>query len=161
MPKQSLLILSAAVLALGATAATASAKPTHACHTWRHAAVQHHRHYARQDYGAGYWRESHMGMRPHWGEGERAEFGRAEWRSSHGEERSWSHVEGDTMAYEGAYEGERPWATDRYGYLTWPGKTHFGHAPMAREPEAGPPLPPEEGPPLGPQSENSYEIYRF
>src|ERR1700735_5110143 len=112
MPKQSLLILSAAVLALGATAATASPpKPAHACHTWRHAPFQHHRHYARAGYGGGYWREGHMDMHRHWGEGERAEFGQGEWRSSHSEEHSWSHVEGDSMAYEGAYEGaERPWA---------------------------------------------------
>lgn len=68
---------------------------------------------------------------------------------------------------------ERPWATDRYGYLTWPGKTHFvnGHAEvddMPPPPEgAGPPPTPMEGwpgpPPPGADGDGgqSFEIYRF
>jgi hypothetical protein len=47
--------------------------------------------------------------------------------------------------------GERRWAeasvsmTDGYGYLTWPGKTHFIHGqPMGAGPDIGPQAPPEE-----------------
>jgi hypothetical protein len=62
----------------------------------------------------------------------------------------------------------RPWATDRYGYLTWPGKTHFidGH-PIAGEfpppppPEGVPPPEGWQGPPPPPGDGESYDIQRF
>ncbi|HEY5006465.1 MAG TPA: hypothetical protein VII42_00590 [Caulobacteraceae bacterium] len=44
--------------------------------------------------------------------------------------------------------GRRPSMTDRYGFLTWPGKTHFLHGqpvgPMGDAPDIGPQAPPEE-----------------
>lgn len=44
--------------------------------------------------------------------------------------------------------GHRPSMTDRYGFLTWPGKTHFLHGqpvgPMGDAPDIGPQAPPEE-----------------
>lgn len=40
---------------------------------------------------------------------------------------------------------ERPSMTDRYGFLTWPGKTHFRHGrPISEAPDIGPQAPPEE-----------------
>ena len=75
-----------------------------------------------------------------------------------------------------AWQDRRPWATDRFGYLTWPGKTHFiggqpveGGALPPPPPGAMPPPPPppgadEQGPPPPPQgadSDQSYEIRRF
>jgi hypothetical protein len=91
-------------------------------------------------------------------------------------ERGWSEDEG-RWGHGGRWDlawAERPWATDRFGYLTWPGKTHFvdGHAvrddmppPPPPPPEgAGPPPPPPEGwqgPPPGAEDEPSYEIRRF
>jgi hypothetical protein len=110
------------------------------------------------------WREADGRGRRHWGGehgqywggGEHGRYGEGEWRSSHEEERSWSDVEGGAWAYAGL---ERPSAVDAYGFLTWPGKTHFGrHQPM-EAPEAGPP-PPEEGPPP-PPPKDGYEIRRF
>jgi hypothetical protein len=45
-------------------------------------------------------------------------------------------------------DGGRPSMTDRYGFLTWPGKTHFLRGqpvgPMGDAPDIGPQAPPEE-----------------
>jgi len=45
-------------------------------------------------------------------------------------------------------DGGRPSMTDRYGFLTWPGKTHFLRGqpvgPMGVAPDIGPQAPPEE-----------------
>jgi hypothetical protein len=61
----------------------------------------------------------------------------------YGQGRHW-RMDGDLVDA----SGERPWATDRYGYLTWPGKTHFGSAPP-------PPAPPADG------DDGAYMIRRF
>ncbi|HEX4197901.1 MAG TPA: hypothetical protein VHZ26_10700 [Caulobacteraceae bacterium] len=52
---------------------------------------------------------------------------------------------------QGGWGERRRWAeasvsmTDRYGYLTWPGKTHFMHGqPIGYGPDFGPQAPPEE-----------------
>jgi len=95
-------------------------------------------------------------------------------------ERGWSEDEGRWAYGHGAHWdlawAERPWATDAFGYLTWPGKTHFvnGHAvkgeapPPPPPPEGAGPPPPEgwQGPPPPPpgaagEAEGSYEVYRF
>ena len=52
----------------------------------------------------------------------------------------------------GDWRQDRGWAsasmTDPYGYLTWPGKTHFLRGqpigPMGAAPDIGPQAPPEE-----------------
>lgn len=96
------------------------------------------------------------------------------WRFSHG----W-RSDGYAMGW-----ARRPWATDAFGFLTWPGKSHFVDGRYAPEgamppppppppggPEMAPPPPGEVGPPppgewQGPppppgEDQGSYQIYRF
>lgn len=100
------------------------------------------------------------------------------WSDAH----SWSDERSQMMVM--AWQDRRPWDTDRFGYLTWPGKTHFvdGHPvdgaalpppppppPGAMGPDpmqdgAGPPPPPppgadEQGP--GPDEGPGYEVHRY
>jgi hypothetical protein len=96
------------------------------------------------------------------------------WSSEHG----WSEGEGH-WGHGGHWDlawAERPWATDRFGYLTWPGKTHFVNGQAVDEDmgpppppphDGGPPPPPPEGwhgpppPPPGAEDDGSFEIRRF
>ena len=89
-------------------------------------------------------------------------------------EHDWSEAHSWRSGREEAWGlSERPWATDQFGFLTWPGKSHFvgGHwMPGAIPP---PPPPPEDdmlgpapgddwqGVPPPPGAEESYRIYRF
>jgi hypothetical protein len=131
---------------------------------WRHAA-RWSSHGAMMDgrmMGRHMWRDEREATESH------------SWSSEHGwseDEGRWGHGERWDMAW-----GERPWATDAFGYLTWPGKTHFvnGHA-IQGEPPPPPPPPPEgavpspegwQGPPPSPpgavgEDGPSFDIYRF
>lgn len=160
-----------------------AAKPArHAVHVRRRGYAQAWRHVAR-------WSEHGGMMGPGMMDGRM--MGHHMWREeqqsaeSHGwsSEHGWSEDEGRWAHGRGAHWdlawAERPWATDAFGYLTWPGKTHFvnGHAvkgepppPPPPPPEgAGPPPPPPEGwqgpPPPSPgaagEDEGGYEVYRF
>jgi hypothetical protein len=91
------------------------------------------------------------------------------------DERDWS----DSHSWRSAREvswgwSERPWATDQFGFLTWPGKSHFVDGHMMRGAVPPPPPPPPEdemqgpppgddweGPPPPPGAEESYQTYRF
>lgn len=73
------------------------------------------------------------------------------------ERRGWSQERYGNLF--SAWQDRRPWATDQFGYLTWPGKTHFvggqpvdGAAMPPPPPGAMPPGPPPgymQGPPPG------------
>jgi hypothetical protein len=134
---------------------------------WRRAAVQrggHHGLFGHHGWQGGGWVGDHG-----WSEarGWRNERG---WESEHGwrEEHGWA----DGMA--DAWGTAHRWATDEFGFLTWPGKTHFGPPAPPPPPEMGPPPPPEMGPPPPPGAYGppppppppevrgeAYRIYRF
>lgn len=64
------------------------------------------------------------------------------------DERAWAERRGAMMM---AWRDRRPWATDRFGYLTWPGKTHFvGGQPVDGGAIPPPPPPPGAMPPMPP-----------
>jgi hypothetical protein len=96
-------------------------------HAWR----GHGRHGGYVD-RRGWRSERHWGGAGHWAGGHQWTGGR-EWADTHeyGESHHWR--EGGGSAW-GASWVERPWATDEYGYLTWPGKTHFGTPEAGRSP---------------------------
>jgi hypothetical protein len=107
--------------------------------------------------------------------------GEHEWRG----ERGWHDQHGWSESHEwsdGGYRYEpRPWATDAFGFLTWPGKTHFipAHALGDGPPPPPPPMdnsmaPPPPPPPPGwsddqssgpqrgiEQDQDGYNVYRF
>ena len=97
------------------------------------------------------------------------------WREDHGwgDQHGWTQEDGRWAGgrehHWGAEWGQRPWATDVFGYLTWPGKTHFaGGRPVEGGALPPPPPPPPEGwqgPPPAPPGDDeagaTYEIYRF
>ncbi len=89
-------------------------------HAWRGHGGGHHGYVDRRG-----WRSEHQ-----WGGG-RQWAGESQWSDERdfGESHHWR---------EGGGWVERPWATDQFGYLTWPGKTHFG-GPPAPEGAAPPP----------------------
>jgi hypothetical protein len=105
---------------------------------------------SRVDFGQ--WREEHHDMADRDGhhrmfeehslhDGMHHDDGMMEWRGATHEER-WSSDE-----HHEAWRGARVWTsassdTDRFGFLTWPGKTHFQNGqPIVETPEA-----PAEGP---------------
>jgi hypothetical protein len=159
----------AGLVATAAIAGSAHPKPAKTtCHCAVSAVGAAHHHHAR----AHVWR--HVAVRRHggfmghhmWG-GQRGWSEESGWGGSRGwhEEHGWREAEGGAA---GAWM-MRPWATDPFGFLTWPGKSHFAGGHYVQDgppppPEMGPPPPPpgDAGPPPppGPQS-NSYEIYRF
>jgi hypothetical protein len=157
--------------------ALGAAKPArHAVHVRKHVKVR--RHSARWS-GRGRMMDGRMMdgrmMGHHMWRDEQVSSESHGWSSEHG----WSEDEGHWgYGHGGRFDlawAERPWATDVYGYLTWPGKTHFvnGHAIQGEPPP--PPPPPRDGagpsegwqgpppPPPGAagDDEGSYEIYRF
>ena len=169
-----------AIASFAATTAIAGAKPTtpaaaacscHAAPAARHvrrSAVRTRAHATRR-----VWKRMVMtGAEPMWHDTQG-------WHSHHGwsESHEWSDG-GDDLGYR--YE-QRPWATDRFGYLTWPGKTHFisSHPadgamqppppPMDGNAMPPPPPPPPAGwsdGPSGPQKgveqdQDGYNVYRF
>ena len=110
--------------------------------------------------------------------GEHMWQGQHGWHDQHGwgESHEWSEG-GEGFGYR--YE-PRPWATDAFGFLTWPGKTHFipahadGGPPMPPPPPMDNSMPPPPPPPPpgwndGPreqqqgveQDQDGYNVYRF
>lgn len=148
------------ILSLGAVALTAQAagarcappKPRHIVHhavcpcTIRHP-VAHVRRYVERD-------QVQRVVVVH----DQAEhFGMAE-RRAWAEQHAWGQERYSNLFM--AWQDRRPWATDQFGYLTWPGKTHFiggqpvdGGAMPPPPPGAMPPGPPpgaeDQGPPPG------------
>jgi hypothetical protein len=181
------LIASVAILSAGAAAANPPAHPTPApkaptcgCHI-RHSAAVHvrrrapHRIHVRTVTRArigGYLEHRTWGGEHHWGETHG-------WSEAHswGDQQGWSEGDG---RWASSWD-EHVSATDRYGYLTWPGKTHFvngqpvdegnqgarrGYPPMRAAPEGAMRPPPPEGWQDGPQpggdeDGDGYEIHRF
>ncbi len=135
-------------------------------HVHRHA--RRHAH-VRVSGRAGGWSEHHADMGgPMWRDEHRwREEG--DWGAGPGwseDEARWAFGHAGHWGYRGYWDharAERPWATDRSGFLTWPGKTRFiGGRPVDDE---GPPLPPPpegwQGPPPPPDADEGYEIRRF
>jgi hypothetical protein len=61
---------------------------------------------------------------------------------SHEEEHSWSShsgMGGGSMEHGARNCADQTSATDQFGFLTWPGKTHFWRGPPAGDPAMGPP----------------------
>jgi hypothetical protein len=164
---------SAATFAVAATVSPKPQAPTCGCQPSAARPARHAAHVRRSGH-ARVWR--HVAR---WtGRGDMIDgrmMGRHMWREaqesteSHGWSEDWGHGGHWDLAW-----AERPWATDAFGYLTWPGKTHFvnGHA-MTGEPPPPPPPPEGSGPPEGWQGPppppgaagddegRSFDIYRF
>jgi hypothetical protein len=101
--------------------------------------------------------------------------GERNWHDQHGWSESHEWSDGDE-GFGYRYE-QRPWATDQFGFLTWPGKTHFipahapgdgGPPPMDNSMQPPPPPPPpgwsddHSGPQKGiEQDQDGYDVYRF
>lgn len=184
----------AGAVATFAVAATAPPKPAPqacGCHRSaakpvRHAVRARHRGPATVRRHAARW-SGHGGHMMSGGMMDGRMMGHHMWRDEQvsSEEHGWSRESGwrEDEGHWGYGHGgrfdlawaERPWATDAYGYLTWPGKTHFvnGHAIQGEPPPPPPPPldgagPPEgwQGPPPPPpgaegDDERSFDIYRF
>ena len=172
--RASLVILAGAVAGLTATAALAdgmprakSKAPACGCHATSHHARRHavrtHAHATHR-----VWTRVAASGGEHMWQGQRG------WRDQHGwsESHEWSEG-GESFGYR--YE-PRPWATDVFGFLTWPGKTHFiptrgpadgGPPPPPMDNSMGPPPPPpppgwSDGPSRGvEQDQDGYNVYRF
>lgn len=173
--RASLVILAGAVAGLTATAVLADgmprakpAAPACGCH-----AASHHarRHAASAHVRAPRHAWTRMAMR---GDEHMWQGGRS-WHDEHGWSESHEWSDGERFGYR--YEA-RPWATDAFGFLTWPGKTHFiptrgpgeGAMPPPMDNSMAPPPPP---PPPGwsddrsgsqkgiEQDEDGYDVYRF
>jgi hypothetical protein len=131
-----------------------------------------HRHAARtQTHAARHvWKRMVTTGGEHMWHGERSWHDQLGWSESH----EWSEG-GEHFGYR--YE-PRPWATDAFGFLTWPGKTHFiptrgpGDGAMPPPPpmdNSMPPPPPpgwsddqSGGPRKGvEQDQDGYNVYRF
>src|ERR1700753_2265387 len=112
--------------AIAATLAIASAAPTRAaaacgCGRATHAARHHHAHAVK-------WRHVvHSASRTYARIDSQAWSAERRWGAEHAwrDEHDWSEAHGWREG--GREEGwsERPWATDQFGFLTWPGKSHF------------------------------------
>jgi hypothetical protein len=154
------LLLIAGLAAFAAPAASAAAAdcgcqirhPAPVRHVRR---VVHVRHHFCAPPIATHVREQHYGY---------IEHGEVRSERSVSEQHSWSQG-----GWEMAFAARRPWATDRHGYLTWPGKTHFvdgqpvfgpvGRDGADRRPPYPPMPPPDMQPP--PDAGDGYEINRF
>ena len=153
-------------LAATATLASAHAKPAHApargCPV-RHVSAHGGRHvrHLHVAWRHGGWSAHHgMAMRHGWQGGH-------SWHEEHGwsDQHGWSEGDGRWAEarehhWGGGEWGRRPWATDAFGYLTWPGKTHFASGqPVEGATPPPPPPPPEDmqGPP--PQADENSETY--
>lgn len=176
--RASLVILVGAVAGLTATAVLAdgmprpkAAAPACGCHAASHHARRHaastHARAARRA-----WTRTATSSDAHMWHGGRS------WHDEHGWSESHEWSDGDER-FGYRYE-PRPWATDAFGFLTWPGKTHFipTHGPADGPPPPPPPMdnsmaPPPPPPPPGwsddrsgsgkgvEQDEDGYDVYRF
>jgi hypothetical protein len=174
--RASLVILVGAVAGLTATAALADGMPrakTVAPACGCHAASHHVRRHAASTHVRA---TRHVWKRMTATGGEHIWHGERSWHDQHGwsESHEWSDG-GERFGYR--YE-PRPWATDAFGFLTWPGKTHFiptrgpgdGAMPPPMDNSMPPPPPPpppgwsddQSGPQKGiEQDQDGYNVYRF
>jgi hypothetical protein len=138
-------------------------------HAWRGHGGGHYG-YAGRAGGHGRRSEHYRGGMDHWA-GAHQWMGERQWSDERdfGEAHHWR--EGGSAW--GASWVERPWATDQFGYLTWPGKSHFGspepgHSPhydggwsQGAEGAAPPPPPPGAYGPDADPEDGAYIIRRF